>query len=113
MDAPLVVVAHFVSASALRKPIMTAKSNVRTPNLRGPKFQDLDRMVTRQEVRMMGWDYSSTSFQRFEESWMLGHRGLRPYKSGSRSARVHYRLGDVIDYFTGGWGSPPLAQAAE
>ncbi len=48
-------------------------------------------LVTRQEVRQMGLNVSSTQFGRYEKD-----RLLHPIKvGGRRSARVHYRVEEV------------------
>ena len=49
-------------------------------------------LVTRNELRVMGLDYSSTHFGRLEEAG-----DLTPVKVGDhRSARVHYRVEEVL-----------------
>jgi hypothetical protein len=54
------------------------------------KLED-DSLVTRNELREEGLQYSSTSYQRWEKA-----KKLTPVKpGGSRSSRVHYRWGEV------------------
>ena len=49
-------------------------------------------LVTRNELRIMGLNFSSTHFGRLEESG-----DLTPLKVGDhRSARVHYRMDEVL-----------------
>ena len=48
-------------------------------------------LVTRNEVRLMGLNVSSTQFGRYEKDKLL-----HPIKvGGRRSARVHYRIEEV------------------
>jgi hypothetical protein len=48
-------------------------------------------LVTRNEVRQMGLDVSSTQFGRYEQAELL-----HPIKvGGKRSARVHYEVDEV------------------
>lgn len=49
------------------------------------------QLVTRNEVRAMGLNVSSTQFQRWEDSKLL--TALKP--AGLRSARVYYELEEV------------------
>jgi hypothetical protein len=52
---------------------------------------DDERLVTRKELQQRGLAYSPTSFQRWEKD-----KKLTPVKpGGSRSSRVHYKLGEV------------------
>jgi hypothetical protein len=52
---------------------------------------DDERLVTRKELRKMGLDYSSTQWQRWEKAGKL--TPVKP--GGSRSSRVHYRMGQI------------------
>jgi hypothetical protein len=50
-----------------------------------------EQLVTREDLRKIGLDYSSTQFQRWEKA-----KKLTPVKpGGSRSSRVYYRYGEV------------------
>ena len=52
---------------------------------------DDERLVTRNELRQLGLNYSSTQYQRWERK-----KKLTPVKpGGSPSSRVHYRWGEV------------------
>jgi hypothetical protein len=50
-----------------------------------------ESLVTRNELRELGLDYSSTQYQRWEKAGKL--TPVKP--GGSRSSRVHYRWGQV------------------
>ena len=50
-----------------------------------------EHLVTREDLRKMGLDYSSTQYQRWEKAKKL--TALKP--GGSRSSRVYYRYGEV------------------
>jgi hypothetical protein len=50
-----------------------------------------EQLVTRNDLRKLGLDYSSTQFQRWESAGKL--TPVKP--GGSRSSRVHYRYGQV------------------
>jgi hypothetical protein len=53
--------------------------------------------VTRNELRAMGFNYSSTQFGRWEKAQLLhAHKA-----GGLTSARVHYRWQDVQAFFSG------------
>lgn len=54
------------------------------------KLED-DSLVTREELRNLGLNYTSTSFQRWETKGKL--TPVKP--GGSQSARVHYKWGEV------------------
>jgi hypothetical protein len=54
------------------------------------KLED-DSLVTREELRELGLDYSSTQYQRWEKAGKL--TPVKP--GGSPSSRVHYRYGEV------------------
>ena len=49
------------------------------------------QLVTKNEVRAMGLNVSSTQFQRWEDAALL--TALKP--AGLRSARVYYRIEEV------------------
>jgi hypothetical protein len=65
----------------------------------GPKGYDMsekrkledDSLVTREELRELGLDYSSTQYQRWEKAGKI--TPVKP--GGTRSSRVHYRWGQV------------------
>lgn len=46
----------------------------------------MTKLLTRNDCRALGLDYSNTSFQRWEERKLL--TAIKP--GGARSARVHY-----------------------
>jgi hypothetical protein len=50
-----------------------------------------EQLVTRNDLRKLGLDYSSTQYQRWEKAGKL--TPVKP--GGSRSSRVHYRYGQV------------------
>lgn len=50
-----------------------------------------DTLVTRKQCRGLGLNYSNTQFQRWEKAKAL--TAIKPL--GVRSARVHYRWGQV------------------
>jgi hypothetical protein len=50
-----------------------------------------EQLVTRNDLRKLGLDYSSTQYQRWEKAGKL--TALKP--GGTRSSRVHYRYGQV------------------
>lgn len=59
-------------------------------------MQEQDRLVTRNEVRQMGLNVTSTQFGRYEDQGLLD-----PIKIGDlRSARVHYKLSQVQKLLT-------------
>lgn len=57
---------------------------------------DGERLVTRNELRKLGLNYSSTQYQRWEKAGKL--TPVKP--GGSRSSRVHYRYGQVTVFLT-------------
>lgn len=61
-----------------------------------------DKLVTRNEVRLMGLNYSSTHFLRFEKAKLL--TAHKPF--GTRSSRVHYRLREVLALIERSKGKP-------
>ena len=50
-----------------------------------------DSLVTREQLRELGLDYSSTQYQRWEKAGKI--TPVKP--GGTRSSRVHYRWGQV------------------
>jgi hypothetical protein len=60
------------------------------------KLED-ESLVTREELREVGLNYTSTSFQRWEKA-----KKLTPVKpGGSPSSRVHYKWGEVKIFLSG------------
>jgi hypothetical protein len=57
---------------------------------------DGDRLVTRNELRKLGLNYSSTQYQRWEKAGKL--TPVKP--GGSRSSRVHYRYGQITVFLS-------------
>jgi hypothetical protein len=49
-------------------------------------------LVTRNELRIMGFNVSNTTFNRWEVE------GLRTYKAPGRSAIVRYRIRDFLNF---------------
>jgi hypothetical protein len=54
------------------------------------------KLVTRNECRAMGLNYSNTHFLRLEKEGLL-----TPVKVGGRSSRVHYWLEQVLGLLNG------------
>ena len=52
---------------------------------------DDERLVTREQLREMGLNYSSTQYGRWEKAKLL--TPVKP--GGTRSSRVHYRWSNV------------------